>query len=309
MYKNKEKNFVSVVLYTHNSETVIEHALSNIYDEFSRHFESFEIICVDDCSTDTTNQRIKEVSKVFENCSLTIMHLSYYSGIEQAMTAGVDLAIGDFVFEVDDLKVPHFQSFIDIYNKALEGYDIVAASSQNKSSLSSRLYYAIFNKYTFSQGKIGPEFGRVISRRALNRVRSMSKTVPYRKFTYVNSGLRHTTLTYQLNEYQKLDMSFQMRKELAVNTLVMFTNIAYKFSMMMIYTMLTITLATLIYTVVLYVETTPVAGWTTTMLLLSIGFSGIFILFAVVLKYLSIILDLVFKENISVVDQIEKITK
>lgn len=309
MYKNKEKNFVSIVLYLHNAEQIVENAIRNLYDDFNAVFESFEIICVDDCSNDQTNQVIRNVAKDFENCSLTVMHLSYYSGIEQAMTAGIDYAIGDFVFEVDDVTLPSFDIFLKLYYKLLEGYDIVAVSPQNKKLTLSNMYYHIFNKYSSSDQEIHSEFGRIISRRALNRVRGMSKTVPYRKFTYATAGLKYATISYELRNYNKSGMNLKMRKDLAINTLVMFTNIAYKFSMMMIYLMLSVTIATLIYTVVLYFETTPVAGWTTTMLLLSTGFSGIFILFAVVIKYLSIILDLVFKENTTVIEQIEKITK
>lgn len=309
MYKNKEKNFVSVVLYAHNVEHIIENVLDRIHTEFSQTFEAFEIICVDDCSSDQTSKIVKDKSGHFDGCSLTLMHLSYYSGIEQAMTAGVDLAIGDFVVEVDDITIPDFHIFTELYYKAISGYDIVAARDERSGTFGSKLYYYLFNQYTFSQEKISSEFGRIISRRALNRAKSMSKVVLYRKFTYANSGLKYTTIPYHIQGHKKPDMSFEKRKELAVNTLVMFTDIAYKFSMVMICTMLAITIATLMYTVILYFETTPVAGWTTTMLLLSIGLSGVFVLFAVVIKYLSIILDLVFKENRVVVDYIEKITK
>jgi len=64
-----------------------------------------------------------------------------------------------------------------------------------------------------------------------------------------------------------------------------------------------------VYTVTVFLSASPVAGWTTTMLVISFGFFGLFILFAFVLKYLSLILNLVFTRKQYVIESIRKITK
>lgn len=38
---------------------------------------------------------------------LTILNMSLHQGVEQAMNAGLDAAIGDFVFEFDSLDTPY----------------------------------------------------------------------------------------------------------------------------------------------------------------------------------------------------------
>ena len=51
MIDNKEKNFVSAVIYVHNAENRIEQFLSAIID-VEHNFEHSQIICVNDCSDD-----------------------------------------------------------------------------------------------------------------------------------------------------------------------------------------------------------------------------------------------------------------
>ena len=49
---NKEKNFVSAVIYIHNAEDRAAQFLRLIMDVFEENFEYSEIICVNDSSVD-----------------------------------------------------------------------------------------------------------------------------------------------------------------------------------------------------------------------------------------------------------------
>jgi dolichol-phosphate mannosyltransferase len=51
----------------------------------------------------------------------------------------------------------------------------------------------------------------------------------------------------------------------------------------------------------------PIEGWTTTMLLISFGFLGFFLLSTIIIKYLSLILELVFKKKSYIQEKIEKL--
>jgi dolichol-phosphate mannosyltransferase len=63
----------------------------------------------------------------------------------------------------------------------------------------------------------------------------------------------------------------------------------------------------IIYTVVIYFgKDKHIEGWTTTMLLISFGFSGFFLLSTIIIKYLSLILELVFKKKSYIQEKIEK---
>ena len=99
--KNKEKNFISAVIYVHNAENRIKNFLEMIISVMEENFEHSEIICVNDCSDDKSVQLIKQAGKSASSTSLSILNMSYFQGLETAMNAGMDLAIGDFVFEFD----------------------------------------------------------------------------------------------------------------------------------------------------------------------------------------------------------------
>ena len=98
---NKEKNFISAVIYVHNAENRITDFLRAVAGVLENNFVKSEIICVNDFSDDGSVDKIKAASREFTKTCISILNMSYFHGVEVAMTAGVDLAIGDFVFEFD----------------------------------------------------------------------------------------------------------------------------------------------------------------------------------------------------------------
>ena len=99
------------------------------------------------------------------------------------------------------------------------------------------------------------------------------------------------------------------RRDVAIDSLVLFTDVAYKFAFGMTVLMMLVSAFTAGYTVFVFVRDQPVAGWTTTMLVLSICFLGVFAALAVIIKYLAILVDLVFKKKSYITESIEKLTK
>lgn len=309
--KNKEKNFVSAVVYVDNDEKNIKNFLEKLDNVLDKNFLRYEIICVNDCSTDNTTEEIKKVKYNKQSASLTIINMSYFQGKELSMNAGVDLAIGDFIYEFDSIIIDYDLNVImDVYKKSLEGFDIVNASSSQKRNKMSKLFYKIFNSFANNQYKIDTETFRILSRRAINRIHSMNKTIPYRKAVYANCGLKMTTITYNtvLTAKRKIDKKQKKeRRHNAIDTLILFTDISYKFSVVMTIIMMLITVGIAIYTIIVFLSSNPVQGWTTMMLFLSFGFCGIFAILIIVIKYLSLIVDLIFKKSKYIIESIDKI--
>lgn len=308
---NKEKNFISAVVYVNNDEKNIKEFLEKLRGELSNNFLKYEIICVNDCSTDNSVEEIKKITMDDGNSSITIVNMSFYQGKELAMNAGVDIAIGDFVYEFDSAVMDYSESTImDVYKKSLEGYDIVNASSNKRRHKTSALFYKIFNKFSNNQYKINTETFRILSRRAINRIHSMNKTIPYRKAIYANCGLKLDTILYNSVSTKKEKLDKRARKEReknAIDSLILFTDISYKFSIIMSIIMMLITVAVAVYAIYIFFSSNPMEGWTTTMLFLSFGFFGIFAIMAIVIKYLSIIVNLIFKKSKYIVESIDKI--
>ena len=310
---NKEKNFVSAVIYVHNAENRIEAFLKTIIDIMQNNFEHSEIICVNDSSDDNSLEKIKNASEVAATTSISVVNMSYFHGLELSMNAGLDMSIGDFIFEFDNTNLDWDPEVVmEIYRKSLTGFDIVSASANRKEKFTSKLFYSVFDRYTDLSYKMSTESFRVLSRRVLNRVDAMNKTIPYRKVVYANCGLKTANIKYEVTnsisiENDKKEKHF--RAGLAVDSLILFSEMGYSLSKTMTVFMMFMSVFMIIYSIVVYTTANPIAGWTTTILFLSIAFFGLFAIMTVVIKYLQLIVDLVFKRKQYSFESIEKVTK
>ena len=309
---NKEKNFISAVIYVNNAENGIEHFLKNIISIFSSNFQKYEIICVNDGSLDKSVEKIKTFSKTSEDFVLTIINMSYYHGLETAMKAGVDFAIGDFVYEFDSIFIDYdTKLIIDVYTQSLKGFDIVSASSNSK-KVSSKIFYKLFNQNSKSVYNLQTETFRIISRRGINRVQAINKTIPYRKAIYSSCGLSLSVLKYNRSKKSNISSKKQSKNnkyKLASDSLILFTDLAYKFSIGITIVFLLFTIFAAVYAIAIYINKEPIAGWTTTLLFLAFSFFGVFAILAIVINYLSILVNLVFKKQDYLIESVEKITK
>lgn len=308
---SKEKNFISAVVYVRNSENTIEKFLQTINDILQKKFINYEIIIVNDDSTDNTIAKIKDFGKK-NTSSLSIINMSYTQGKELAINAGSDMAIGDFVYEFDTTNIDYDEEIIiQAYEKSItDESDVVIVSSKKKRKFTSALFYKIFNKYSNYQYKINTETFKILSRRGINRIRSINKTIPYRKAVIANCGLKVTTLLYDSNikiskNCDKKEKS--ERKKNAIDALILFTDASYKVTTKIIATMIAITMLVIIYIVYTFLKHNPIQGWTTIMLFLCFGFLGLFTLLAIIIKYLSVIVGLIFKKTNYLIKSIDKI--
>lgn len=308
---NKEKNFMSAVIYVHNDEAVIGGFLQTVIRVLEDNFEHSEIICVNDFSVDDSVQVVRRTGSQAHHTTVTVLNMSYFHGVETAMNAGVDLAIGDFVLEFDSCMLDFApQEIMNVYQKSLTGYDIVSASPDKKQRFTSNIFYNVFNRFTDYSYKLYSERFRVLSRRVINRISSMNKSVPYRKAVYANCGLKTINIKYPVmgGEQGKEDKAERKyRTELAVNSMILFTQLGYRFSVTMTVIMMLVAVFVAAYSAFVYLFSTPVAGWTTTIFFMSFAFFGLFGILTIIIKYLQILVDLVFRRKKYSFESIEKL--
>lgn len=302
---NKEKNFISVVAYIKNCENEIQEFLINLDKLLDDNFLSYEFVLVDDNSSDMSKIKIKEISEKIKG-NILVIDLAYEHGLETSMLAGVDFSIGDFVFEFDSvIRNYDLKEIMNIYYKSLEGFDIVAASPICSQQLCSKLFYKYLNKISYRKMNLTTETFRIVSRRALNRTLKNREKLRYRKAMYHYSGFDTFIYKYKLINNKKLnkELTFKQKINLASDILINFSNIGMKIATDISIFFAAITVITLFYTVYAYITLDKIqAGWTTMMLILSISFSGIFILLAIISKYLTVII----RENSNIPNYIFK---
>lgn len=298
MDKNsKEKNFISAVVYCHNDASSIGDFIKHLDHTLAENFLKYEIIVVNDASTDESVDIVKAYAAHKEGLVISILNMSYYQGLEASMNAGVNLSIGDFVYEFDAAYADFdWDILIRVYRHSLSGYDIVSARINQKPRLFSRLFYKVFNRYAKLQHKIGIETFRILSRRGINRIHNITQSIPFRKAAYANCGLAVDTLTYSpVNKV--IRKHHDDRSRVAIDSLILFTDVAYRVTVGLALLMLLISVIMAIYALTYWVYESPVEGWTTTILFMAFGFCGLFAIFAMVIKYLQTLVNLSFKKK------------
>lgn len=316
MVQNKEKNFVSCVVYLHNDSDVVKDFLEKICQVMQENFEKYEVVCVNDGCVDDTLEKVREFSAESRlQPVVSLINLSYYQGVECAMNAGCDLAVGDFLFEFDSCRMDYEPSLImEVYRRALQGYDVVAAAPRYGISFTSRLFYLVYNWGSRYKAKIRQERFRVVSRRAINRVNQMNTYVPYRKAMYMNSGLKTDTLVYD-NKRENADRSRNSeergnRNTLAADTIIIFTNVLEKISLAVSVVLLGALVIMFIYLIwSIFSRVRPVEGWLSIMFLMAFGFFMMSVMLTLILKYLSVLLNMGFKKQRYVIEGVEKLTQ
>lgn len=313
MLDTKEKNFVSAVVYVHDAEKTIGTFLHTLDTYLRNAFLKYEIICVDDGSSDQSRRSIETFAKDRGDSIMTILDMGYFQGVELAMNAGMDLAIGDFVYEFDHTYLSYPPALLrDVYDRCVNGSDIVAACPQHsrgKVNPTSNIFYHIYNKAANPQYQLRTETFRILSRRAVNRVRSLNKVAPYRKAVYANCGLKTDALSYTpLDKIPAVTVKEKRtQRDTAVNALIFYTDIAYRSSLYFSVLMILVTVFIALYTCYIFITEQPVQGWTTMMLVLSFGFFGLSCLMTILIKYASLILQTVFVKQKYVVGSIDKL--
>lgn len=316
MVQNKEKNFVSCVVYLHNDSDVVKDFLEKICQVMQENFEKYEVVCVNDGCVDDTLEKVRQFSAESRlQPVVSLINLSYYQGVECAMNAGCDLAVGDFLFEFDSCRMDYEPSLImEVYRRALQGYDVVAAAPRYGISFTSRLFYLVYNWGSRYKAKIRQERFRVVSRRAINRVNQMNTYVPYRKAMYMNSGLKTDTLVYD-NKKEDTGRSRNSeergnRNTLAADTIIIFTNVLEKISLAVSVILLGALVIMFIYLIwSIFSRVRPVEGWLSIMFLMAFGFFMMSVMLTLILKYLSVLLNMGFKKQRYVIEGVEKLTQ
>ena len=251
---------------------------------------------------------------MLENISVSIIHLSFVQGQEAAMMAGIDMAIGDFVFEFDSPIVDYeFKEVMRVYRQALSGYDVVSASPNVAESFTSRSFYKIFRRYSKNKVQLNTESFRLISRRGINRINMLTHVNPYRKALYFNCGLKAINLKYEPNDQSMVTakrkyLANDSRLRLALDSLLLFTEVGEKVAFYLSLSMIVITFLILGYTLFIYfVRDHVIEGWTTLMLVMSVSFAGLFSMLAILTKYVSLVLSIQCNKQQYIFEAVEKV--
>ena len=304
----KEKSYLSIIVYLNNNTEYTNNFLSNLNDYINKNFEHFEIILVNNGNKEENYTEIKSLSKKLGGHA-SIINFPWKQNVEISMFAGTNISVGDFIIEIDSPENIDSLSIIKkLFQKCLEGYDIVSAIPSNKPSWSSELFYKMIKKFSNAAINLHSEPIRIITRRALNSALRSKEKIRFRQVTYQLTGFPSTSIFYEKKTSYCSNKNIKEKFSLALEVILSYTNIGLNLTFLLSLFFLLTSLIAGLYTVYIYLNFKQVAsGWTTTMLFLSFGFSGFFLITGILTKYLTMILSETKNKQPYVIRSIKKI--
>ena len=139
----------SLVIPVYNEEFLIDELVSRSVKAIESFTANYEILIINDGSTDDTLQKLIEARSKFSR--LKIIDLSRNFGHQAAYTAGLELSLGNYVAMMDgDLQDPP-ELLPEMYQKLTANkLDIVTGKRMGRKSkrflLTTNLFHAVFKK-------------------------------------------------------------------------------------------------------------------------------------------------------------------
>jgi len=226
---------ISIVVPTYNEEEVVNLFIKKILQVLNNLNKTYEIIFVNDGSTDNTLNVLIDAKNIFQK-KIRILNLSRNFGKEAAMTAGIENAVGEAVILID-IDLQHPPELIPVFIKKWEeGYDVVAGKRMNRPGesklkrLSASLFYKINN--SISEINIPEDVGdyRLLSRKVVNSISKMPENQRFMKGIFAWVGYKTIIVEYNQRNRSAGKSSFNGMKlwNFAIDGITSFSTVPLK---------------------------------------------------------------------------------
>lgn len=304
-----QEPFFSVVVPLFNEEDNIEQLYQRCTEAINRITPDYEIICVDDGSSDRTFELLSRLHD--QNKRLKVIALSRNFGHQSALLAGLTEAQGQFVAMIDgDLQDPP-EMIQRLYEALDQGYDVAyAVRTQRKEKRLKRIaYWGFYRLLSYlSQRSIPLDSGDfcVVRRKVLQEMLHMPEQSLFLRGIRSWVGFRQVGVKVERAERQGGAPKYTVRKllSLAFNGIFSFSNLPIKFLAVLGFGVVVFSAAYAVYLLVSkFVYDTVPAGFTT--LILTLFFlSGVQLLALGILgEYISRIYQESRRRPLFIVDQ------
>lgn len=227
---NTEQIFpiISIVSPVYKAEACLRDLVEEIHNSMLQIGKSYEIILVDDRSPDRSWEIMRQISQKYKE--VKCVRLSRNFGQHPAIMAGLSQAKGNWIVVMDCDLQDQPKEIIKLYQKALEGYDIVLAKRKNrKDSFLKKMSSIIFSKVYgfFTDTKFDNEvanFG-IYHQKVISEVLKMNdfiKSFPL----FINwVGYKKTSIIVEHAQREgKSSYTISKLISLAFNTIISFSN-------------------------------------------------------------------------------------
>ncbi len=213
---DKKSILLSAVVPMYNEEGGIDMFFERLEPVLEAITEDYEIICIDDGSTDATMDEL--LAHRSRNSRIKIINLSRNFGKDVALSAGLDYATGQAVVPLDaDLQDPP-ELIAEMMEKWREGYEVVYARRSNRKSdtatkrVTAGWFYRIHN--AIADISIPDNAGdfRLIDQRVNVALQNLPERTRFMKGLFAWVGFKQASVEYVREERAHGDSKWQYWK-------------------------------------------------------------------------------------------------
>ena len=222
---------LSIVAPVHNEAENIPEFYSRVKKVLDDANVSYEIICINDGSTDSTLEELLKLHK--KDSNVKIINFSRNFGKQAALTAGIDFSTGEAVIPIDaDLQDPP-ELIPTLLAKWKEGYDIVYATRELREGEgwfkrgTSFLFYRVIAKLVdINIPKDTGDF-RLLNRTAVDTLKKLKEHNRLMQGLFQWIGYRQTAIFYKRHKRNagKPKQGYRKLWNLALSGITSFSNL------------------------------------------------------------------------------------
>lgn len=300
---------LSVVLPAYNEELMTAKVCRTLKEILDHEGISYELVLVDDGSSDGTWNQIEQISEQYPN--VTAVHFSRNFGKEAAIVAGLAQASGDAVAVMDcDLQHPP-ETLVKMFRLWEQGYEIVEGIKTNrgKESLlhrkSAGFFYGIMSRATGFDMQNASDF-KLLDRKAVESVLSMPERSMFFRAASSWIGYRSTSVLFEVQEREAGESKWSARSLIsyAFRNIVAFTTLPLQFVTAGAVGCFICSLILLVYSLVRYFTGHAVEGYTTLLIVLLFIGSAVMMSLGIIGYYIARIYEEVKKRPRYIVSKI-----
>ncbi len=252
----------------------------------------FELILVDDGSTDGTARAIEDI--VAEDLRIVGLCLSRNFGHQYALSAGLKFATGQVVIMMDgDLQHPP-KLLPSLIEKWREGFNIVQARRMDTADISttkkstSKMYYKIFRFLCGIELEEGMADFRLLDKNVVDEINKVQEGQLFMRGLIAWMGYRRAVVEFKAPARQAGQSKYGLRQmlKLAGSGMLSFSTAPMRLGIVIGLAMSALSFLELLYVLIVRAFDAAVPGWASTVGLLSLVFGVMFLLMGLQGEYL-----------------------